>query len=78
MVILMILLLYDLYMLKEGETLADLIQRYVAKFGDDSGENKVINFSLLICSSRHQDVEESWQCRKEEDLFSKFVGTASV
>ena len=59
MVILMILLLYDLYMLKEGETLADLIQRYVAKFGDDSGENKVINFSLLICSSRHQDVEES-------------------
>ena len=46
-------------MLKEGETLADLIQRYVAKFGDDSGENKVINFSLLICSSRHQDVEES-------------------
>ena len=46
-------------MFKEGETLADLIQRYVAKFGDDSGEIKIKNTILLICSSRHQYVEES-------------------
>ena len=33
-------------MFKEGETVADLIQRYVAKYGDNSGKLKLLGLAF--------------------------------